>query len=137
MDGMPWFLLVKSLIWIKMITTFLHDGELNQPLPFRWMDEVLLDVRTATKENYQVVNHPSLYWGWEKKWGIPVKRVLLSEDNWALYRWVGGCGPWQQINFFRAVSTSSINPYANNLDLIISYLFGILAGINDAKINDV
>ncbi len=104
-------------------TTFLHDSELNQPLPDRELQNLLDEIRTQTAQNWQVVHHPQLT---PNKWLSRFRSP--SEPLYGLYLYVGGCGPWQQINFFDNKSNSSINLYVP-LAQIAAYLMGIASGL--------
>jgi len=99
-------------------TTFLHDGELNQPLPNAELQKILEEVRERTGKNWQVVPIQTTSGRW------PYKK---NKTLYGVYVYVGGMGPWQQINFYAEGSDSSINLYVT-LDLVAAYLFGIHAG---------
>lgn len=108
-------------------TTFLHAGELNIPTSNKDLNTVLADVRIATKEDWQVV---------EVKFKTP-KRLFRKQTEYScyeLYKYVGGCGPWQIINFYRDNSSSSIN-FTTSAELVMAFLFGILSGVNTAERN--
>lgn len=97
-------------------TTFLHDGELNQRLPDPELQSLLQEVRKATGRDWQVVSHTFARRGWFKR------PVAL----YGLYIYVGGMGPWQQINFYRDGAETSINLYVP-LELIAAYLYGVIS----------
>lgn len=99
-------------------TTFLHAGELNQPLPDPDLQDVLDSVRKLTKQDWQVVPITLTHRKWFK---------TTTETRYGVYVYVGGMGPWQQINFFREGSESSINLYVS-LDVVAAYFFGMLNG---------
>ena len=97
-------------------TTFLDDGELNQPLPDPECQSILEAARKKTGKDLQVV---PLYVK-RRKWLKTKVEVLYG-----VYVHVGGCGPWQQINFFREGVKSSINLYVP-LEVAVAYLLGML-----------
>lgn len=107
-------------------TTFLHEGELNVPLPNAELQKLLEEVRERTGKDWQVVPIQAVKGRW------PVKKTITL---YGVYVYVGGVGPWQQINFYREGSDSSINLYVT-LDLVAAYLFGLHGGsalVLDAK----
>ena len=111
-----------------MMTTFLSDNELNIPTSDKAVNEALAEVREMTGENWQVLERiVEVYIPWYLFWK-PAKYVRIFE----LYCYVGGCGPWQQINFYRAGSDTSIN-ICVTADLVVAYLYGIQAGHLQAK----
>jgi len=100
-------------------TTFLHDSELNQVLPDPNVQRLLTSVRDLTGENWQIVPHV-----------IRTNRLFrkpLYETFYGLYLYVGGCGTWQQINFYSSPEEFSLNL---NVDLgtISNFLMGICNG---------
>lgn len=107
-----------------MITTFLHDGELNVPTSNSVINELLSEVRAKTGEDWQVIERTRQQKYVFQPWKKP-KNISLYE----LYVYVGGVGPWQQINFYRDNSDSSIN-ITNGAELIIAFFYGILCGLN-------
>lgn len=110
-----------------MITTFLHDGELNVPTVNDELNKALAEVREATGENWQIVERVK-----EKRFAFNTK--LKTAYTYELYLYVGGCGPWQLINFYRESSDTSINP-VNNADVVMAFLLGILTGVNQSRRN--
>ena len=103
-------------------TTFLHSGELDRPTSNKTINTVLAEVREVTGQNWQVIERFADYSPpWWKFWETPLKLPVYE-----LYVYVGGVGPWQQINFYRDHSWS-IN-LSNSAEHVIAYLFGILAG---------
>jgi hypothetical protein len=101
-------------------TTFLYDCELNVPLPNAECQKILDEVRKKTGNDWQVVELSTAPLTW-------IDRLLGREKTplYGLYVYVGGMGPWQQINFFRIDSKTSINLYVP-LELIVAYLIGKL-----------
>jgi|ERR1035437_4374259 hypothetical protein len=99
-------------------TTFLHDSELNQPLPNAELQKILEEVRERTGKNWQVVPTQCTIGNW------PCKKTITL---YGVYVYVGGCGPWQQINFYTEFAKSSINLFVT-LDLVAAYLFGLHGG---------
>ncbi len=109
-----------------MITTLLHETDLNQPLPNVEVQQVLDQVRAATMKDWQVVpiTTRSRKW-WNKK----------QTGFYGVYVYVGGLWPWQQINFFSSDSDTSINPDVT-LDVVAAYLTGILVGVDSCQTAD-
>ena len=97
------------------VTTFLHDGELNQPTGDAQLDELLADVRAATQRDYQVVIHTGL----ERHGflGLRVRKITRI----SLYVLVGGMGPWQWLSGTHTVSE------------VRAYLLGLLDGAAQGK----
>ncbi len=109
-------------------TTFLHDGELNQPLPDPECQHILECARKHTGKNWQVVPLQVNYRKWFKR---------HTTTLYGVYVYVGGVGPWQQINFFKEDTKWSINLYVP-LEVVAAYFLGMLAiesahGIKDSK----
>ncbi len=96
------------------ITTFLHDGELNQPSGDAEIDELLDEVKQNTGRNYQVVTHRA------------VERIGLfglrkrEFTRMSVYLEVGGMGPWQWLSCTQDAAT------------VRAYLLGMLGGHDDA-----
>jgi hypothetical protein len=115
----------------KMITTFLHDGELNVPTSNSTLNEVLAQVREADPSaNWQVIERVT-----EKRYWSGLWFEVEQRRSYELYLYVGGIGPWQQINFYRENSSSSINT-SNSADLVVAFLLGILAGLHRGDDDD-
>lgn len=92
------------------ITTFLHDGELNQPTGDREIDELLAEVRRNTGRNYQVVTRRAV-----ERFGLfGLRKHLLTRMS--VYLEVGGMGPWQWISCTQDAAT------------VRAYLLGMLGG---------
>ena len=112
-----------------MITTFLHSGELNIPTSDKNVNEALQEVRNLTGTDWQIIEREvevtPAFW---KFWQSP-----MIVKSYELFCYVGGCGPWQQINFYRAHSASSIGIVVS-ADLVVAYLYGILSGANHEKL---
>ena len=104
-------------------TTFLHDGELNQPLPNAELQSIFEEAKNHSGKNWQVVPIHITY----RKWFRQKTKTLYG-----VYVYVGGMGPWQQINFFKDGSNSSINLYVS-LDVVAAYFLGMLAIQKDLK----
>jgi hypothetical protein len=98
-------------------TTFLHEGELNQPLPDQESQLILEEARKCTGKDWQVVPLHVVHRKWFKK---------RTETLYGVYVYVGGVGPWQQINFYREGVRSSINLYVP-LEVVAAYFLGMLA----------
>lgn len=104
------------------ITTFLHDSELNQRLPDSECQQILEEARERSGKDWQVVPlHVT-----RRKW-FKVK----TETLYGVYVYVGGVGPWQQINFYREGARSSINVYVP-LEVVAAYFLGMLAAPKEA-----
>lgn len=99
------------------ITTFLHDGELNLPLPDAEMQQIFDEAKRRTGKNFQIVPIQVTH----RKWFRTKTKTLYG-----VYVYVGGIGPWQQINFFREDCRSSINVYVP-LEVVAAYFLGMLA----------
>lgn len=98
-------------------TTFLHEGELNQPLPDQECQLILEEARKHSGKDWQVVPIHVIRWKWFRK---------HVETLYGVYVYVGGVGPWQQINFYREGTRSSINLYVP-LEVVAAYFLGMLA----------
>ena len=96
------------------VTTFLHDGELNQPSGDAEIDELLAEVRKTTGRNYQVVARH-----WVERFG-PLWLRTRQATRMSVYLEVGGVGPWQELQCTK------------NLDTVRAYLLGMLDGHEDA-----
>jgi hypothetical protein len=97
-------------------TTFLHDGELNLPLPDPELQSIFDEAKKRTGSNWQIVPLRVN----RRKWFR-----ATTETLYGVYVYVGGYGPWQQINFFREGSKSSINLYVP-LEVVAAYFLGML-----------
>lgn len=98
-------------------TTFLHDSELNIPLPDAECQHILHLARKHTGKDWQVVPLRIRRCKWFK---------VKTETLYGVYVYIGGIGPWQQINFFREGVRSSINLYVP-LEVVAAYFLGMLA----------
>lgn len=103
-----------------VMTTFLHDGELNQVLPDPNVQTLLDEVRKISGENWQIVAHPITV---RTHFGFKTKTITL----YGLYVYVGGMGPWQCINFYSSPEEFSINTMVP-LSTIANFLMGICDG---------
>lgn len=106
-------------------TTFLHDCELNQKLPDAEAQYILDRVRELSGKDWQVVPLPSFE---KKKWFSKKKPV----QYYGVYVYIGGIGPWQQINFFSSENRSSINLYVT-LEEVVAFFLGMYSGLNNKK----
>lgn len=104
-------------------TTFLHDGELNQPLPDQECQHILDCARKQTGRDWQVVPLRVVRRRWFRK---------ETTTLWGVYLHVGGIGPWQQINFYREHVRSSINLYVP-MEVVAAYFLGMLAAAQGEK----
>ena len=112
------------------ITTFLLDSELNRPTSNKVLNELLAEVRQKTGRDWQIIElqyHPKKRW-WQRK---QKPMVLMYE----LYVYVGGAGPWQQINFYNDQSDWSIN-IRNTSSVVVAYLYGLLAGVHSMELKN-
>ena len=98
-------------------TTFLHESELNQRLPDQEAQYILEEARKHSEKDWQVVPFPVTRRKWFRK---------RTEILYGVYVYVGGMGPWQQINFYQEGVRSSINLYVP-LEVVAAYLLGMLA----------
>lgn len=115
-------------------TTFLHDGELNVPTSNNELNSILKEIRQKSGEDWQIIERSvEIHEPFWKFWK-PVK----WRKSYELYKFVGGIGPWQQINFYRDNTDWSIN-LSNPAELVMAFLYGMLAGMhvqemkNDAR----
>ena len=112
-----------------MITTFLHDGELNRTTSDKEINDLMEMIRARSTENWQVVER-------ECRIDPPFWRFLEQYKiikYYEVYKYVGGCGPWQQINFYPGPNAdSSINP-SGNATTVSSFLYGLLAGLHETN----
>lgn len=111
-------------------TTFLHEGQLNTPTHNEDLNQILHDVRVETGEDWQVVEYRIFY---KRRW-YTLKRSVRYE--YELYKYVGGVGPWQLINFYKDDAESSMN-FTNKAELVIAFLLGILSGIHSERFKNV
>lgn len=102
------------------ITTFLHDSELDIPTSNEELNKLLKTVKEETKENWQILERTYRV---SRAWGMRHEEVKSYE----LYKWVGGMGPWQLINFYSSTSGTSINT-GNSVEVVMAFLLGIRAG---------
>lgn len=105
-----------------MMTTFLHDGELNIPTSNSDLNSLLQEIRQVTGKDWQVIERQ-----FERRWSWRHFRKVPRPPHYELYIYVGGMGPWQMINFYRDGATSSIN-VCNGAELLIAFFYGILSG---------
>lgn len=98
-----------------VITTFLQEGDLNQPTGSIVLDELLAEARKLTGINYQVVSRQAF-----KRYGLFGMR---TRRVWrvGLYVEVGGMAPWQMMSC------------AQTSDTVAAYLYGVINGWEDAK----
>lgn len=101
------------------ITTFLHDSELNVPTSNEELNKLLKTVREETKEDWQVIERSYV----QRK----IFKKPVTVKYYELYKFVGGCGPWQLINFYRSDSGTSINT-GNSVEMVVAFLLGIRSG---------
>lgn len=99
------------------MTTFLHDGELDQPTGDAQLDELLAEARALTGRNYQIVRRKAV-----EHYGFLGLRRRTAE-RMQLYVEVCGVGPWQVL-----VS-------AHDAPTISAYLYGLINGIRKAPVD--
>jgi hypothetical protein len=92
------------------------------------LTDLIKEVREKTKENWQILEHeykilPPL-WKFFKKPTVEYFYTLCVE--------VGGFCPYQIINFYRSETDWSINTETEE-ELVVAYLYGLLAGIHQQK----
>lgn len=113
------------------VTTFLSANELNIPTTDKELNDVLAEVRLATGQDWQVTEIE--YFTSPKWWMFWQKPKPFS--RFSVYVYVGGVGPWQQINFYRSPSSSTFNP-SSSATTTVNYLYGILAGVHAEKLKN-
>lgn len=109
-------------------TTFLNEIELNVPTSNKDINSLLSEVRTLTGENWQII---------ERTWIVKNKIPFIKPKQikyYEIYIYIGGIGPWQAINFYRDNSSSSIN-FGATAEIMVTYLYGILVGLNSTERN--
>lgn len=101
------------------VTTFLHQCELNQSLRDPELQQLLDEARKHTGKDWQVapLQMPPRKW-WQSK----------REQLYGVYVYIGGIGPWQQINFY-ADRTHSFGLYVPS-EVVAAYLMGMLVRPN-------
>ena len=102
------------------ITTFLHDGELNVPTSNEELNKLLKVVRDETKEDWQVIER-----SYDQSYAFGMRKRTVK--YYELYKFIGGCGPWQLINFYSSSSGTSINT-GNSVEVLMAFLMGIRSG---------
>ena len=104
-------------------TTFLHDSELNVPLPDQRVQEILDEVRELSGQDLQVVPLPR-----------PPARLFrpAPPQLYGVYVYVGGIGPWQQLNFWGPPGESSICLY-QTMEVVAAFLMGLRAGLTKGE----
>jgi hypothetical protein len=112
------------------LTTFLHDCELNKPTSNKVLNELLSEVRQKTGRDWQIIERQCYN---KKRWWKSHRNNKVTE--YELYVYVGGFGPWQQINFYNESQDSSIN-LKNPSSVVAAYLFGILAGVHSMELKN-
>lgn len=112
-----------------MIATTLSHHELNTPVSSEAINEVLALIRkepgwacTWQVLEEQFLIHPKWYQFWKKP---------QQKSSYSVFCHIGGFMPWQMINFYRNTE-SSINTYVSE-ELVVNYLYGVLAGIHTHK----
>ena len=107
-------------------TTFLHDCELNIKTSNADLNLLLSDVRDATGEDWQVIERKFIITpAWWNFWTKPT-----DISKFSVYKYVGGIGPWQCINFCtpRSIYESLTGLQGVDSSTVINYFYGILAG---------
>lgn len=95
-------------------TTYLHESELNVPTGDPELDPLLQEVRDLSGRDYQAVRGPS---------AIPLLFRRTRPAKFALYVFVDGLLPWQQISSVTCKQT------------LEAYLMGVLNGYSHALRN--
>jgi hypothetical protein len=109
-------------------TTFLSDSELNVPTSNDDLNELLKEVRKVSGEDWQITERMT-------ELPVPAWKFWAAREfvkTYELFVYVGGCGPWQQINFYRDGSDYTIN-IRNRCELVMAYLYGIVAGVHSQR----
>lgn len=102
-------------------TTYLHESELNVPTSNKEINDLLKELRTATAEDWQIT---------EK---IQKARIFSrSTKRYEIFKYVGGMGPYQIMNFYKEDAESSIN-FGISADTLMAYMLGILVGMDSAN----
>jgi hypothetical protein len=100
-----------------MITTCLHDWELNVPLKNNELQKLLEEVRIVTKTDWQVTSITITNKRWFRK---PTTKTLYS-----IYYPVRGCMPWQMINMYGENGRMCLR-FSEHI--LAAYLMGLLNG---------
>ena len=112
-----------------VMTVGLSEWEQNIPTSNKLINDLIAEVRQKTGENWQVLEMTFTHKKWFKTTTYKSYELLIE---------VGGCFPFQVINFYRSDSDTegSINPRVSD-ELIVSYLYGILSGIQSMELKNV
>lgn len=114
-------------------TTFLYDCELNVNTSNSEINSLLAEIRNKTGDNHswQVIERQIILTpAW---WNFLSTKKTVSRFN--LYRYVGGCGPWQCINFYTDSSgdNSLVGLGGVDASVIVNFLYGLLAGLQESR----
>lgn len=109
-------------------TTFLHDGELNQPTSNEMINELLQYARQETGADWQIIERTVTP-------RVPFWRKAKEVKVYEVYKYVGGMGPWQCINFCveNSETESMSGMFGVSAHIVINYLYGMLAGAQDVE----
>lgn len=102
-------------------TTYLDESELNVPTSNKEVNDLLKELRTATTEDWQITEK-------FEKTGIFSK----GRHSYQVFKYVGGMGPYQVMNFYKEDAESSIN-FGISADTLMAYMLGILVGMDSAN----
>lgn len=114
-------------------TTFLFEDELNVNTSSKEINSLLAEIRSKTGDylSWQVVERQvKLKSAWWKFWST---EKTFSRFN--VYRYVGGFGPWQCINFYTESSDNNSLAGISGVDatVVVNFLYGLLAGLKESK----
>lgn len=98
-----------------MIETILRKSECNQATSNPVLNEMLMQVREETGKNWQVLERREKRW-----WKERVFYLLCCETHPPMF---------QIMNFYNEHSGTSTN-ITNSADVVVSFLYGILAGLH-------
>lgn len=101
-----------------MITTMLHSGELNVPLPNAELQELLDRVRAESNMNWQVQRREFVTRDWLYR-----KKTIV---RYAVFLEVGGVLPYEQVNFWSEEGSMKLLITESEL---ASYLMGLKNGM--------
>lgn len=99
------------------IFTYLSDSEINKSTSNEEINELMVEVRRITREDFQVIEREFETKSWFQPKKIKKYELLVKSCM----------GDYQVINFYREHSNSSIG-IMNEADLVIAFLQGVLAG---------
>lgn len=105
--------------------TFLTNNEQNKLTSNITINNLLKEVREITYKNWQIIEKITIIKRLFRK-DLEIKRYELYVEHEESFP------PFQYINFYKNNTNTSLN-FSINDELIISYLNGILTGVNIQK----